>query len=399
MILTVNNHHGGIEDNDKKDDTLAYLCKSDNHLGVLRYLFERSDEIIIASPFLFSDFSGFFKSCNLSNLSKITLITTCRPEGDNQVTKPFSLRNFTENIRNHTKIKWPIIHINQKLHGKLYFFSQESSFFASIITSANFTNNGLKNNDEYGILIQDAEIISGLHDDLMKGNDYVNLSEYHIDRLCVAADHMLKNDKRFSDYNKSPQMADAILNLDIGLNNILNNFCTPSEGNKSISLRREAKFFVKVSGVTDRPILPQHKEPNDEPQKELWFAKKPKNLSLGDCLLEVAVGGMCFLGYFACASAVYERTVEEKEANPDHKRWPYYIYGNNMSLSYGKVWFDSPLYYDEVIKEFLSDNPTENVTPSGKKHILGAIQLGHSYFQCTDIFAKFVMKKIDKFKQ
>lgn len=227
----------------------------------------------------------------------------------------------------------------------------------------------------------------------------MNLSEYHINRLCVAADHMLKIDKRFSDYNKSPKMAEASLNFDIGLDNILNNFCTPAEGNRSITLRDNAKFFIKVSGVTDRPILPEHKEPNDDPQKELWFAKQPKNLSLGDCLLEVAVGGMCFLGYFSCASAVYERTSKEKEDNPDYKRWPYYIFGNNMSIAYGKVWFDSPIFYNDIIEEFIFAYPSENITPSGKKHIIGAIQLGHSYFQCTDNFARFVIKKIDKFKQ
>lgn len=161
-IYTVNNHKKEIDSN-VENISLLSLCDSENHLGVLRYLFERSEEIIIVSPFIFSDFSDFFKSCNLSNLSNITLITTCRPEGDNQVIKPFSLRNFVENVQKHTTISWPVIHINQKLHGKLYFFYRSNIFFACVVTSANFTNNGLKNNDEYGILIQNHEIITSVH--------------------------------------------------------------------------------------------------------------------------------------------------------------------------------------------------------------------------------------------
>lgn len=64
----------------------------------------------------------------------------------------------------------------------------------------------------------------------------------------------------------------------------------------------------------------------------------------GDALLEVGVGSRCFLTYYACSSASYERSPEEQARNPDHARWKFYMYGNNCAPAYGARWFESPLF-------------------------------------------------------
>ena len=119
-------------------------------------------------------------------------------------------------------------------------------------------------------------------------------------------------------------------------------------------------------------------------------------MKLGDCLLLIAVGGKCFLSYYSIASAIYERTEEEKNNNDDNKRWPYYIYANNLSLNYGEKWYEKPLYYDKIIKAFKEKYPNLHVTPSGNDNIEGAISFGSTYFKVTNEFGEFVKKIIDE---
>ncbi|HZR46107.1 MAG TPA: hypothetical protein VFA47_05365, partial [Candidatus Manganitrophaceae bacterium] len=257
-----------------------------------------------------------------------------------------------------------------------------------IVTSANLTGNGLGGNHEWGVLLDDPEFLDILEKQIIAGADFVSLSKLGLKRLCDAVDIYTRT-------NKHPANPSAV-DIDVGLGNILNNYCTPSEGNHGIVLRKGAQYFIKVSGVTERPILRIDRRPFDQAQAVLSFTKEPKSLRLGDCLLDVAVGEMCFLGYYACASAVYERTEQEKRKDADCVRWPFYIYANNFSLAYGKTWFDQPLYYEQVIADFKKAYPNLDVTRSGKQGIKGAIQAKNSYFRVTDGFGQYVRERIDK---
>ena len=189
------------------------------------------------------------------------------------------------------------------------------------------------------------------------------------------------------------------LDISDSLKNLISNSLTPSATNISVNIRQGSKFFIKVSGFTDEPILPKDERKFDEPQTLLSFAKNPQNvLRIGDCLLEVAVGGMCFLSYYSCESAVEERTKEEKENNKYHKRWPYYIHANNLSIHYGEKWFKNPIYYKDAISLFKEKYPDCPVTQTGKDDFLPAIQRGHSYIRVTDEFGGFIIKLINSHK-
>lgn len=359
-----------------------------NHLKMIRQFLASSDQVLIASPFLYRDFGPLFKDLTLSGLKDLTLVTTCRPWKDDQLVKPYSIRSFVDSLRSCSSIRWPVIHIDQKLHGKVYLFKKNGKYTDGIVTSANLTGKGLDGNHEWGVLINDPEILTRLEAQIIAGVDYVSIREDGLKMLCDTVDIFNRANKQTT---KPPE-----IDIDIGLDNILNHYCTPSEGNHNIVLRKGAQYFIKVSGVTGRPILPIDRRPFDQPHAELSFAKQPKNLRLGDCLLEVAVGEMCFLSYYACASAVRERTDQERRQDADCARWPFYIYANNLSLAYGKIWFDQPLYYDQVISDFKTAFPNIDITPSGKEDFKGAIQLGHSYIRVTDEFGKFVRERLDK---
>ena len=354
-----------------------------NHLELLRQLLMLSDEVLFVSPFLLEDFRHCFGDFTVQN-SRIELITSVPSHGEEQLTQPGRIQSFGEIVQEYTG-HWPVIGIDLQLHSKVYVFYAAGSPFAGIVTSANLTRSGLSKNHETGIILFDVSALTDLVTELRSGLDYVNLSRYQVGRLCAAADTLAQHSR-------------IDMSSDVGLGNILNNYCTPSEENKNITLRTGAKYYIKVSGVTGRPILPEARRPFDEPQRKLSFAKKPTKIQLGDCLLDVAVGGKCFLGYYSCASAVIEWSAEEQSRNEDRKRWPFYVHGNNLSLHYGKQWFDRPLMYNDVIRRFKNNNPSIAVTVAGKDHFLPAIQLGHSWVPVTKEFGEFVRGEIDKWQ-
>lgn len=381
MNLITNQNEGFIH-----FEISAHDLKGDveNHLALIRFLLSQSDSALFVSPFLFEDFSPLFEGLNLQNI-EIELITTCAPKGDDQFRKPYSLRDFGVKAKAIAG-KWPAIGIDQALHSKVYVFFKERMPFAGIVTSANLTFSGLAKNHETGLLITDAGTLQKLCDDSRKRLDYVQLTEFQIDQLCSTADSMAALRK----WNKADER-----DSDIGLSNILGRLCTPSVGNRNIVINESAQYFIKVSGVSDRPILPKDRSPRNEPHLELAFAKPPANLRLGDCLLEIAVGGGCFLSYYACASPVFEKTLAERKSDPDIDRWPYYVFANNLSLHYGERWFEKPIYCNDLVHKFKSLFPNCAVTSAGKDNLMAPMQQGHSYFRVTKEFGEFVRREID----
>ncbi|WP_119395054.1 restriction endonuclease PLD domain-containing protein [Salinibius halmophilus] len=351
-----------------------------NHLDLVKQLLTHCDECLIVSPFLAQDSQVLLSELELTG-KRFELISTCPKAGSEQFTKPQALMNFGQYIESQTG-HWPVIGLDQKLHAKIYIFSKAGSDFCGIVTSANFTMNGLKHNHETGVLITDEHALQRLKESARNGQDFVNLAQWQLDKLVLVADMQEKA-------NSHDEVGD------IGLHNMLNNHCTPSEGNRSVKINAAAKYFIKVSGYKEEPILPADQRVIDEPHAMLTFAKAPKNIRQGDCLLEVAVGGQCFLSYYACASAVAEFTEEEQRTDSHKKRWPHYMYANNLSLQYGKQWFKNPLFYNDVIESFKAANPGEAVTASGGFDIKGTIQFGSSYFEVTKAFAEFVIEQIN----
>lgn len=353
-----------------------------NHEELLMTLIPKCDKVTIASPFLMNEFEVFFQYIDIKN-TKFELITTCKAKGDEQIVKPFQMKNFATTIKKLTQ-KWPEIHLINSLHSKIYLFYKRNEIILGIVTSANFINNGLVKNHETGVILQDNTILENLELDLKNNLEYINLAEFQIDKLCNIVD-LMKREKRYE------KQEDININL---LKNIEKN-CTPSEGNRNIKLRDSATYYISVAGVTENPILPHDKRKIDEPHTDIWFAKEPKTMKEGDCLLEVAVGGKCFLSYYAIASRVFMRTKEEQK-NKEYKRWPFYVYANNLSLNYGKKWFEKPLYYKDILEEFKIKFPNTSVTASGKDSFVGAIQIGHSFVKVTKEFGEFVRRRIDE---
>ena len=71
------------------------------------------------------------------------------------------------------------------------------------------------------------------------------------------------------------------------------------------------------------------------------------------------------------------------------------MYGNNCAPAYGRSWFEDPLFYDDVIKQFKALHPMVAVTAAGGDHIQPAINYGHSFLEITKEFGEFVKNLID----
>lgn len=355
-----------------------------DHLALLRQLLGMCDAALLEAPFLYVDFAELFAGLDLRGKA-IELISMARAKGDDQIKKPYALRSFGTLAQKATG-QWPAMHLNNNLHSKIYLFRKSGEPFAGVVTSANLTHAGLCTSHETGVLIDDATQLRALEDIAKQGIEYVHLAEHQVERMCWYADAYKKDLVGYEGH------------IDVGLGNFLNTYAVPAAGNRNIRLTSNARYFIKVSGVKDKPILPQDRVPRDEPCGKLAFAKDPgRAIVIGDCLLEIAVGGQCFLSYYSCASEPYERTEQEKQSNPDHKRWPFYVFGNNLSLHYGKLWFEAPIMIATMIDEFKRMHPDVTVTMAGGDNIIGAMQMGSSYFQVTREFGEFVRARIEAF--
>ena len=86
-------------------------------------------------------------------------------KNDEVVEKIESLLSFRKAMKEHG-IDWQI-RIDNMLHGKVYIFKNNDAPFAAIITSANLTQHGLRQNHEWGCLVEDAKAIGCMEKQLL----------------------------------------------------------------------------------------------------------------------------------------------------------------------------------------------------------------------------------------
>lgn len=352
----------------------------ENHFQLLRTLLQSFDYAYLVSPFLFAEFNNFFSGIDLSK-KRVDLVTCCAPRGSDLLSKPFSMQSFGRLMQEQTG-RWPVIHIDQSLHSKVYIFGDKEDSAIGVVTSGNLTYGGLQNNSETGIVVTDRATLRDLRAAVDRNIDFVSVTEQQVSLLCSvvrAATPSRVNDE----------------DIDMGLPDILAKNCAPSAHNTNITIGPNARYFIKVSGYKDEPILPENREPRDDPHPELSFAKEPKGIYPGDVLLEVAVGGKCFLSYYTCSSGASMRTAQEQARDPHHKRWKFYVTANNLAPTFGASWFEDPIFYGDVTDSFKKIYPGVPITTNGGDNLQDAINFGNSYFQITKEFALFVKDLID----
>src|SRR3569833_1011152 len=89
-----------------------------NHLELIRGLLDRCHSCLLESPFLYRNFTPLVEGLDLKG-KQVELISTCAVRGEDQLDKPYALRNFGHTVRTAT-CTWPAVHLNQALHSKIY---------------------------------------------------------------------------------------------------------------------------------------------------------------------------------------------------------------------------------------------------------------------------------------
>jgi hypothetical protein len=338
-----------------------------NHITVFKNLAKEANELVLASPFLFADFDDFFESLDLKNISIITLITTLHPEINALSRKTNSLVSFVDAL-DKTKVKWNV-HIDNKLHGKIYIFKAKEKAIAGIISSANLTDNGMVRNHEWGVHITNEEILKEIEQDLISCIEKKYLSQENIIEL------MLKTDEYKKDI--SQQNKDKIV---VDIRDILSNQI-------NISFAEETKFFIKPIGVQDNPV--ELGRDFSEQKQILYFSKRrPAAVCPSDILICYGVGSTKLLSYFKVLS---EPNIREDEPN---SRWPWYVDGENLSQSFGRKWWNYEYTLSSLQAEFKTKYPDRHITYKGGD-TLGALNFGSDKIRLTQEFAEFLIKRID----
>lgn len=334
--------------------------KKSNHLSCLEKMATQADTLIIVSPFVADDISKLLN--NISTIKKITLYTTLQ-KYDDTARKAISLYKFYKYCRE--KSIELLIKIDDNLHGKVYLFYNGSKPKGFVITSGNFTENGLLNNHEYGLCVEDEKMQQEMADIIMSINtydlSYIQLCEIYNDALKFIEKHPLIQQEKFK------------ININI---------------RPSAPQNKDVKYYITQRGTTENPFNEQMTLNNKETFTFRANSKDPnKKIKKGDILLISGVGSLCIVGYYRVIS---DEPYEEQNCKD---RWPWKVKAECCSPQLRSSWRDYKLKTQDLVAEFKQKKPEEHITTRGGD-TLGALQYGLDKIQITKEFAQFVIGKI-----
>lgn len=347
-----------------------------NHLDALKKLIIRkANRLLIASPYLATNFKALLNEFNFENIEIIELITTFKANDPEQLSKPNTLKEYFEFFpTNYPNVKTRL-HIDNLLHGKIYITSKEENHIA-ILGSANFTRNGLCHNHEWSLSIKENEVIDNIIDDLFNSIEYEDVTYNQIKRSCLFADQFKRDN---SGWNKQPEIASDFLKIIYSVDE---------------SANLEPKYFLKPIGVTDEPVLLEDKRNFSEIHQNLHFSKrKPSGVKKGDIVITVGVGGGALLTYFKVTEGLEYATANEIEKEAWKERWPWYMEGRNQSPEFAKKWWEHNLQINSLLEQFLETHPSIPVTKAGGFG-LGTLNFGSDKVRITKEFGDYLIKKI-----
>lgn len=139
---------------------------TNSHLDEVRDLMANSNMALIASPFISLTAIDKIKNWLTSGFLELTLITTLKEKDPDQLRKvPVLIELFCLKKSRGFRMT---VKIDNQLHGKVYIGMRDENYTGAIVTSANFTDNGLENNHEWGIFFNDQKEISNMHQQIVK---------------------------------------------------------------------------------------------------------------------------------------------------------------------------------------------------------------------------------------
>lgn len=345
------------------------------HIGEMAKKCE--ERFIVVSPFLASSPDEFLNDYDFSNIKTLEIVTTLKPDNKEQLTKPIQLREIINHFQCRYKNLRLKIHINNSLHGKLY-FSLDGKSRCLVITSANFTKNGMEKNDEWGVSFTDENLISQALQEVFGCIDYEDVTRAQIERCCQFIDSYKAMNPDW--FQRDPEIAGDSLKYNYA---------------DSDSANIDKKYFIKPVGHIGNPISLSDKHDFSDLHQNLHFSKKlPRGVRKGDVLITTAIGAGSIISWFSVISKEAAHATEQQiQADKDLARWPWYVEGRNQSQGFGKSWWAHNIQRQELVSEFIKNHPGTPITIAGG-FSLGSLNYGGDKVQITEEFANFVIDKI-----
>jgi hypothetical protein len=254
---------------------------TENHKNYILDMIEKSDELLITSPFLMRDFKTFFDSNTLSTLKKIDVITTMQPNSLDQIKKVYSLKSLIEIKEIKTGKVACSISLNNKLHGKIYIFKKSGSYVGGVLSSANFTDNGLWINHEWGISFTNQETLLSLETSIRNSIEpkFENLSHRSILELSNHIKSFLKENKDLEEKEIDLDLTEFLKNQDT--ENSTENKNKSTGSNKTYEYKITEQYletwqsyfdeFVEFKNVKNEVTVPRDYK---NPSLYLWYRKQ-----------------------------------------------------------------------------------------------------------------------------
>lgn len=329
-----------------------------NHYNVLTKYSELADKIIIVSPFLTSDMPRMLSG--MPTIKCVELYTNLDGYGMAVNVLP-AIRGLYEYC--HDKGVSVSVKYNNHLHGKVYLLYKENEGKGCIITSGNFTDNGMKNNHEYGVFLDNDSIQEEIKEQIYN----LGCSELSYEEVVELTEKAYEFTDKHS-ATKSPvfKAADYIKNR--------------------VTLPENCKFFVKPLGNINRPVGEGYTIIEDN---DIGFSEKPSSISKGDILICYGVKVGNVLG---CCKVLKDETKKGTAFEGD--RWNFKLTTGCISEKYSSHWWDYDIKIFDLADEFNKIKKVgEHVTSAGKDK-LDALKYGRQYIKITKEFAQFIADKI-----
>ena len=344
--------------------TLLQNNKKSNHLKQMKKMAKQSDTLIITAPFLSEDIGGLLQQ--MPSIKKVTIYTTL-DKFDDTAQKSIILFEFSEYCKNQGIDL--IIKVDEELHGKVYLFYKAVQPKGFIITSGNFTGNGLEKNHEFGIAIEDADQQKLMAEMIMALSTY-DISDKALMILYQEALLYIKNHPQSKkDGFKAKKLIDK---------------------KPSSTQNGDQHFYIKPVGTSKEPF----EEPKTLGDNDVTgFNNNPKTMNRGDVLICHSVGPSNIVGYYVVSD---EEASYDKWGDDD--RWPWKIHVECHSGKFSSNWWDYKLKTQDLVSEFLEANPGKHITAVGTDTI-GSLQWGNDKLQISKDFALFIINRLEQIQE
>lgn len=341
--------------------------KEENHLDEVKWLFGKSNKIVIVSPFLSKDAIQELGKILHAKISDVTMVTTLKPFDVDQFSKVKALveLNMLKKLRGYNLS----IRIDNDLHGKVYIGKKDNQYVGCIITSANFTHKGMEQNHEWGVFLDDQDKIRQIHEQIL-GDAVMVVNDVDLQRMVEYMDE-------HPEVNVEQPTIEA--NFVGMLKPIL------------VSKRPPVTYWLKPLGRDHKPV------PNStfygDVKHQITFSKRgrPTGIKEGDILIAYSIGTMQLISIFVAGNNS-DRGELTNFIQPGDDKWPYYIWCENKTPQYGSYWSKMGLTLHSLREQFLREQPTSTVLPSGNK--MNALQWGSDHVRATVEFGEFVVEKL-----